>query len=224
MGEHVETWLPTAPWGLGNPTQQPSSGHAVIAPPSASSAPERTLAWLLLVLYATYGVQVLTGRFVGPLGASMAAAAMALPVCYAIQSRRSGPPVPVTFLPAFWLLVPGALGLSGVAQLVGADAAAGLGDFLNALVTIVAIAVGLLVGAGLSEGIGRATSTWRGTCPAAPASAWRSTPPHRGLTGAGAGRRVQLPDGYAAGELSSWGRDARTGTGRAWRPEVEDAP
>ena len=47
-------------------------------------------------------------------------------------------------------------------QIFGADAASGLGDFLNALVTIVAIAVGVLVGAGLSERLGRATATWRG--------------------------------------------------------------
>ena len=128
----------------------------------ASSAPRRTLGWLLVVLYVGYGVQALSGRLVGPLGASFLAAAVVLPVCYAIQSRRSGPPVPVTFLPTFWLLVPGALGLEGVAQIVGADQAAGLGDFLNALLSIVAIAVGVVVGSGLSERIGRATSTWRG--------------------------------------------------------------
>jgi len=128
----------------------------------ASSAPRRTLGWLLVVLYVGYGVQALSGRFFGPLGASFLAAAVVLPVCYAIQSRRSGPPVPVTFLPTFWLLVPGALGLEGVAQIVGADQAAGLGDFLNALMSIVAIAVGVVVGSGLSERIGRRTSTWRG--------------------------------------------------------------
>ena len=128
----------------------------------ATSAPRRTLGWLLVVLYVGYGVQALSGRVLGPLGASFVAAAVVLPVCYAIQSRRSGPPVPVTFLPTFWLLVPGALGLEGVAQIVGADQAAGLGDFLNALMTIVAIAVGVVVGSGRSERIGRATSTWRG--------------------------------------------------------------
>ncbi|GAB3061865.1 threonine/serine exporter family protein [Intrasporangium mesophilum] len=128
----------------------------------ASSAPRRTFGWLLLVLYIGYAVQVLSGRALGSLGASFVAAAVVLPVCYAIQSRKSGPPVPVTFLPTFWLLVPGALGLQGVAQIVGADQAAGLGDFLNALMSIVAIAVGVLVGSGIAERVGRATSTWRG--------------------------------------------------------------
>jgi uncharacterized membrane protein YjjP (DUF1212 family) len=127
-----------------------------------SSVPRATLRWLLLVLYVAYATQVVAGLALGALGASFVAGAVVLPVAYAVQERRSGPPVPVTFLPAFWLLVPGALGLEGVAEIVGADAAAGLGDFLNALLTVVAIAVGVLVGAGISERFGRATARWRG--------------------------------------------------------------
>jgi uncharacterized membrane protein YjjP (DUF1212 family) len=129
----------------------------------ASSAPRRTFGWLLIVLYVAYGVQAATGQLIGSLGGSFLAGAVVLPVAYAIQHRRSGPPVPVTFLPAFWMLVPGALGLQGVAEIVGADQASGLGDFLNALLSIVAIAVGVLVGSGFAERVGRATSTWRGT-------------------------------------------------------------
>ncbi|HEX6151318.1 threonine/serine ThrE exporter family protein [Nocardioides sp.] len=128
----------------------------------ASSAPRRTFPWLMLVLYIAYAAQALSGQVLGSLGASFVAGAVLLPVAYTVQHQRSGPPVPVTFLPAFWLLVPGALGLQGVTDLVGAEAAAGLGEFLNALLSVVAIAAGVLVGTGLSERIGRATSTWRG--------------------------------------------------------------
>ena len=49
-----------------------------------------------------------------------------------------------------------------MAEIVGNDAAAGLGEFLDALLSIVAIAAGVLVGAGIAERAGRATSTWRG--------------------------------------------------------------
>lgn len=128
----------------------------------ASSAPKRTLPWLILVLYVAYATQAAAGLVLGSLGASFVAGAVVLPVAYAVQYRRSGPPVPVTFLPAFWLLVPGALGLEGVAEIVGANEVAGLGDFINALLSIVAIAVGVLVGAGISERIGRVTRTWQG--------------------------------------------------------------
>ena len=128
----------------------------------ASSVPRHTLPWLLLVLYVAYAAQAGAGLLLGSLGASFVAGVVVLLVAYAVQERRSGPPAPVTFLPAFWLLVPGALGLQGVTKIIGADQAAGLGDFLNALLTIVAIAVGALVGAGLSERVGRVTGTWRG--------------------------------------------------------------
>lgn len=128
----------------------------------ANAAPGRTFAWLVLVLYAAYAAQVVAGSFLGSLGGSFVAGAVVIPVAYFVQDRKSGPPVPVTFLPAFWLLVPGALGLEGVTQIIGEKEAAGLGDFLNALLAVVAIAVGVLVGTGFSERIGRATSRWRG--------------------------------------------------------------
>ncbi|MFS0701882.1 threonine/serine exporter ThrE family protein [Cellulomonas sp. 179-A 4D5 NHS] len=128
----------------------------------AFSVPPRALPWLLAVLTVAYTVQAGAGLVLGSLGASFAAGVVVLPVAYAIQQRPSGPPVPLTFLPAFWLLVPGALGLQGVAEIIGADAATGLGDFLNALLTVVAIAAGVLVGSGLSERVGRATGGWRG--------------------------------------------------------------
>jgi uncharacterized membrane protein YjjP (DUF1212 family) len=127
-----------------------------------SSVPGRSLPWLVLTLYVAYAAQTVAGALVGPLGGSFVAGVVLVPVAYAIQERPSGPPVAVTFLPTFWLLVPGALGLEGVTELVGADSAAGLGDFLNALLVIVAIAAGVLVGTGVSERFGRATGSWRG--------------------------------------------------------------
>ncbi|WP_243057795.1 threonine/serine exporter ThrE family protein [Nocardioides sp. SR21] len=128
----------------------------------ANAAPGRTFAWLVLVLYAAYAAQFVAGTFFGSLGGSFVAGAVVLPVAYFVQDRKSGPPVPATFLPAFWMLVPGALGLEGVTQIIGEKGAAGLGDFLNALLAVVAIAIGVLVGSGFSERVGRATSHWRG--------------------------------------------------------------
>ena len=127
-----------------------------------SSVPGRSLPWLVLVLYVAYAAQTIAGALMGSLGGSFVAGVVLLPLAYAIQERPSGPPVAVIFLPTFWMLVPGALGLEGVTELVGADSAAGLGDFLNALLVIVAIAAGVLVGAGVSERFGRATGSWRG--------------------------------------------------------------
>ena len=49
-------------------------------------------------------------------------------------------------MPAFWLLVPGALGLIGVTEYLSSDTMAGLEDFIGAVAAIVAIALGVLCG------------------------------------------------------------------------------
>lgn len=115
-----------------------------------SSAPRGSLHWLLVTLYLAWGSQFLTtlaglgmlSGFVGGL--------MLVPIAYFAQ-RHHGPPSQVVFLPAFWLLVPGALGLSGVSELVGTNAGSGLADLLSALLAVVAIALGVLVGSSLTR-------------------------------------------------------------------------
>ena len=77
-----------------------------------------------VVLYVAYGAQVLGDvLFDGVLSALVGAAAMT-PVAVIIARQRTGPPALVSFLPAFWLLVPGALGLIGVASVLYGDRAA----------------------------------------------------------------------------------------------------
>lgn len=128
----------------------------------AYSAPQGALVWLLLVLSLTYGVQVVSGEFFGSLASCFVASAVAVPASYIVQDRAGGPSSQVTFLPAFWLLVPGALGLASVTEILSAGAVDGIANFLNALLSIVAIAIGVLVGSALSEDFGRRTSSWRG--------------------------------------------------------------
>ena len=74
-----------------------------------------SIGWIVIVLYVAYGAQVLGDvLFDGVLSALVGAAVMT-PVAVVIARHRTGPPALVSFLPAFWLLVPGALGLTGVA-------------------------------------------------------------------------------------------------------------
>ena len=49
------------------------------------------------------------------------------PVAYVVATRPTGPPATVTFLPAFWLLVPGALGLIGVTEIATENDVRGAG-------------------------------------------------------------------------------------------------
>jgi uncharacterized membrane protein YjjB (DUF3815 family) len=114
------------------------------------AAPRGSLHWLLLVLYIAWLGERLGSQLVGPyLGAFIGALAITPVAIFAAQ--RGGPPTLVTFLPAFWLLVPGALGLIGVAELVGQNHADGVEDFTTTVFTIIAIALGILVGTALTR-------------------------------------------------------------------------
>jgi uncharacterized membrane protein YjjP (DUF1212 family) len=109
----------------------------------------RSLGWILIVLYVAYGAQVLGGlAFGGVLSAFVGAAAMT-PVADLLARRHTGPPAIVSFTPAFWLLVPGALGLIGVAALLRGDTS-GTSTLVTTAATMVAIAVGVVVGRAVS--------------------------------------------------------------------------
>ncbi len=110
------------------------------------SVPRRTLPWLLLMLYAAWGAQLVGELLIGPVLSGFAGGLVVAPLAMFIERFRSAPPALVSFLPAFWLLVPGALGLIGVTELVSAEPVAGVTSFVDALVSIISIALGILVG------------------------------------------------------------------------------
>lgn len=111
------------------------------------TAPASTFGWVLLALIVAYAGQWAGTVLLGAtLGGFVGAVAMAL-VVFWIASLRHGTPVQITFLPAFWLLVPGAAGLVGLTEAVATDS--GLADFTEALVSIMSIALGVLIGTAL---------------------------------------------------------------------------
>ena len=117
----------------------------------------RSLGWVLLVLYVAYAAQVAGDvAFGGVLSAFFGALAMT-PVAALVSRQRTGPPAVVSFLPAYWLLVPGALGLVGVATLLDGDTN-GLDTLLTTTTTMVAISLGVLVGLALVALVQRAAS------------------------------------------------------------------
>jgi uncharacterized membrane protein YjjB (DUF3815 family) len=65
-----------------------------------------------------------------------------------VQTVRGAPPAVVCFLPAFWLLVPGATGLIGLTQTASGDAVSST-SLPTVAGSIVAIALGVLVGTAL---------------------------------------------------------------------------
>ncbi|WP_214323216.1 threonine/serine ThrE exporter family protein [Nonomuraea sediminis] len=110
------------------------------------SAPRRLLPWLLAVLLVARAAQVMGSTAAGaPFGAFVAG--LVLPVLAHLVQRRARTPSQVLYLPSFWMLVPGSLGLASVSELVVQQSAASLADLVNTGVVVLAIALGVMVGA-----------------------------------------------------------------------------
>lgn len=119
----------------------------------ANSAPARAFGPLLIVLYAAWIGQVVGNHLFGGYVSGLVGALVMTPVAAAVSRIRPRIPVYALFLPGFWLLVPGALSLIGLARLAGNTAAVGSGDFLAVVGSIIAVALGVLCGTQLQDWI-----------------------------------------------------------------------
>jgi uncharacterized membrane protein YjjP (DUF1212 family) len=124
------------------------------------SAPRNSLLWMLLVLLLTFAAQQFAAGFFGNVGSGFFGMLVATPLGYLIQLRFKGPPAMVTFLPSFWLLVPGALGLLSVKQMLS-DRAAGVDGLITAVFALASIALGTLMGASLYKWLSERFGGWQ---------------------------------------------------------------
>jgi uncharacterized membrane protein YjjP (DUF1212 family)/uncharacterized membrane protein YjjB (DUF3815 family) len=124
------------------------------------SAPRNSPHWLILVLLLAFGAQRLATIFLGSEISGFFGTLVATPLGYLIQLRFKGPPAAVTYLPSFWLLVPGALGLMSVTQMMS-DRVAGLDGIVTVMFVITSIALGTLVGASVYRGLTETFGAWQ---------------------------------------------------------------
>lgn len=117
--------------------------------------------WVLAVVVVAYAGQVLGGLVFGGVMSALVGAAVMTPLALYAAGERNGPPALVSFLPGFWVLVPGALGLIGVTQTIDGTATDGMGAILTSGATMVAISLGVLVGIAL-HGLARAVRSGGG--------------------------------------------------------------
>lgn len=117
------------------------------------SAPSSTFGWVVLTLTVAYLGQLAGGALIGATVSGFIGALAMTPVVLWIATLRNGAPSQLTFLPAFWVLVPGAAGLIGLTEAVTSEA--GFVDFAAALVTVMSIALGVLIGTALYRAITR---------------------------------------------------------------------
>jgi uncharacterized membrane protein YjjP (DUF1212 family) len=124
------------------------------------SAPRNSFWWMLLVLSAAFAAQRLATPFFGNEISGFFGTLVATPLGYLIQLRFHGPPAMVTFLPSFWLLVPGSLGLVSVAHMLS-DRAAGFDGLIAAVFAFTSIALGTLMGASLYKWLTEHFGWWQ---------------------------------------------------------------
>ncbi|WP_168200407.1 threonine/serine ThrE exporter family protein [Protaetiibacter larvae] len=148
------------------------------------SAPRSTFGWVVLALVVAYLGQRLGGILLGPSLSGFVGAVVVAPVVLWIESLRRGAPAQITFLPAFWLLVPGAASLIGLTSVVGGNVA--LDAFWGALAGILGIALGVLIGTALFSAVrssARGIENFTVELPVALASPERSGLWHRLIPG-----------------------------------------
>jgi uncharacterized membrane protein YjjB (DUF3815 family) len=109
----------------------------------ADSAPSRSFPSLLVVLYAAWSGQVVANTIFGGYVSGLVGATVMTMVAYAMERFPSAMPAHASFLPGFWLLVPGSLGLIGLTRLAGG---AGGQELVTTVGSIFAVALGVLVG------------------------------------------------------------------------------
>ncbi|MDT5337877.1 MAG: hypothetical protein QOD90_3382 [Mycobacterium sp.] len=119
------------------------------------SPPVRLLPWITVVLVLAFGAQsfgqhvggAVLGSFLGAVAASLGASV--------VEAVVPNLPRLVVFLPAFWLLVPGSLGLLSATALI-ANPDGGGANAAGVASVVCAIAAGLLVGEAVARSFGGA--------------------------------------------------------------------
>ncbi|HET9242136.1 MAG TPA: threonine/serine exporter family protein [Gaiella sp.] len=110
------------------------------------SAPPGAFPSLLVVLYAAWVGQVVGNELFGAYVSGFTGALVMTFAAYLLARRPSTMPVYAVFLPGFWLLVPGALGLIGLTTVLAIPESASAEDLLAILASIASVALGVLCG------------------------------------------------------------------------------
>lgn len=107
------------------------------------SAPPRALPWLVAALCAER-LALLAGTWIADSAFGAFTAGLILPLVAAAAARQSSMPPEVIFLPSFWLVVPGAIGLTAVSALFTTKGAGNLTDVITATIAVLAVSLGIL--------------------------------------------------------------------------------
>jgi uncharacterized membrane protein YjjP (DUF1212 family) len=112
----------------------------------AHSTPPGAVPSLLVVLYAAWTGQVVGDALFGAYSSGFVGAVVMTLVAYQLARLNRTMPVYAMFLPGFWLLVPGSLGLIGLTTFLAFPEAASGTDVFAVIAAIGSVALGVLCG------------------------------------------------------------------------------
>ena len=115
------------------------------------SIKNKDLPWVILILYIAFFGQQAGNHFVGGVFGAFSGLLLMTISGTIIERLDHKTPSIVSIMPAFWILVPGALGFMSLATLVSQNYFTAITDGIMVAMTIVAISLGLLIGAVITE-------------------------------------------------------------------------
>ena len=130
-----------------------------------SAAPRGSLLWIIFALAVAQAAQMLGHVLLGTGLSGLIGAVIAVPVIYLVSHVASAPPPAVMLTCAYWLLVPGALGFISLSEVASGSSDA-TSTLLQTIGSVFAIAIGMVVGTGLSRDTAAFAHAWNRHTPA----------------------------------------------------------
>lgn len=125
-----------------------------------SAAPKRSLLWILYALVVAYSAQLLGNVLVGAELSGLVGAMIVVPAVGLAGRLKAAPSPAIMLTCAYWLLVPGAMGFIGLSE--AAAGTSGAADtIMRTFASLLAIAIGMLLGAGLSRDVTAVGRGWK---------------------------------------------------------------
>jgi len=124
-----------------------------------SVAPKGSLIWIFFALSVAYAGQLLGHLLLGAALSGLVGALISVPVIYLASHLPRAPQPAVMLTCAYWMMVPGTLGFIGLTETV-VGAAGGGGALLQTVGGIFAIAIGMVIGTGISRDTGAVARAW----------------------------------------------------------------
>src|SRR5690606_31246470 len=116
----------------------------------------------LFALVVAYSGQMLGHMLLGATLSGLIGALLAVPAIYLVTHFSSAPPPAVLLTCAYWMMVPGSLGFIGLTETVSGTAG-GTDTLIQPVGAIFAIAIGMVVGTGISRDTGAFARAWQRT-------------------------------------------------------------